>query len=259
VSATSAAGAVATWATPSGIPGATPGSCTPTSGSTFPLFSTTVSCQVLDAANDIATGTFQVEVVPTTQYFTRALIPADGATLAGGQLLDAAAGDGPGVTKVNFELTGGTLNQAVIATSVPTLFGWLASWDTTTVPNGTYTLQSVATDAANNVSVSTGTTVTVDNPPPSTVIGLPSNGATVTGSRWLDASASGGVTSVRYELTGGSLNQAVIATAVPTIVGWLAGWDSTSVTNGTYTLQSVASYAGGVTGTSPGVTITVSN
>ena len=56
VTATSQAGAVVTWPTPAGIPGATPGSCTPASGSTFPLFSSTVACQVLDNNGDVATG-----------------------------------------------------------------------------------------------------------------------------------------------------------------------------------------------------------
>ena len=51
----------------------------------------------------------------------------------------------------------------------------------------------------------------------------------------------------------------MIATGTPTIYGWLASWNTTSVANGTYTLQSVASYAGGVSGTSPGITVTVSN
>jgi hypothetical protein len=67
------------------------------------------------------------------------------------------------------------------------------------------------------------------------------------------------VTKVVYELTGGTLNDTVIATATPTIIGWLAGWNSTTVANGTYTLQSVASYPGGVSGTSPGITIMVNN
>ena len=72
VTATSPAAAVATWSTPAGLPGATPGNCTPTSGSTFPLFSTnTVICQVLDSAGDVATGTFEVYVSPTTLYFAR--------------------------------------------------------------------------------------------------------------------------------------------------------------------------------------------
>lgn len=68
---------------------------------------------------------------------------------------------------------------------------------------------------------------------------LPSNGASVSGSQNLDASASSGVTGVQYELTGESLNDTVVATATPTIYGWLATWNSTTVANGTYTLQSV--------------------
>jgi hypothetical protein len=67
------------------------------------------------------------------------------------------------------------------------------------------------------------------------------------------------VTSVKYELTGGTLTDQVIATATPTYYGWLAQWNTTTVPNGTYTLQSVAAYSGGVTGTSPGVTVTVAN
>ncbi len=122
---------MATWSTPSGIPGATPGSCTPASGSTFPLFTSTVTCQVLDHAKEVATGTFPVNVAPTTQYFTRVLIPSNGAVLAGSPYLDAAAGDGPGVIKVVFEVSGGTLSDKVIATATPTLFGWLAKWNTT--------------------------------------------------------------------------------------------------------------------------------
>lgn len=260
LSATSQAGAVATWSAPSSIPGATPGSCTPASGSNFPLLAnTTVTCQVIDALGDVAAGTFQVNVTPTTQNFTRMLIPSGSVTLAGSQILDAAAADAPGVIKVQYELTGGTLNQAVIVTGALTLFGWLASLDTTTVPNGSYTLQSVATDAANDVSTSAPVTINVNNPPPIALIGVPGNGAIVKGGQWLDAGASPGVTQVTYELTGASMTNAVIATGVPTYVGWLAGFNSTTVPNGAYTLTAVASYAGGVSGTSPGVSITVSN
>lgn len=184
-------------------------------------------------------------------------LPTNGATLSGTTLLDASAT--PGATQVQFELTGGSLNQAVIGTATPTLFGWLVKWDSTSVPNGTYTLQSVASYAGGVSATSTGVSVTVGNPSPATAVGLPAGGATVTGHQLLGAFASPGVTQVVFELTGGTLNGSVVATAVPTIFGWLVSWDSTTVPNGTYTLQSVASYAGGVSGTSPGVTITVSN
>ena len=52
-----------------------------------------------------------MNVAPTTQYFTRVLIPSNGAVLAGSPYLDAAAGDGPGVIKVVFEVSGGTLER----------------------------------------------------------------------------------------------------------------------------------------------------
>ena len=87
---------------------------------------------------------------------------------------------------------------------------------------------------------------------------LHTNKTTVTGLQYLDSSASPGVTQVQYELTGGTLNHKVIATGTPTIVGWLTRWDSTTVPNGVYTLQSVASYGGEVTAQCP-IAITVSN
>ena len=48
------------------------------------------------------------------------------------------------MTQVKYEITGGTLNDSVIATATPTIYGWIALWNTTGVANGTYTLQSVA-------------------------------------------------------------------------------------------------------------------
>ena len=96
-------------------------------------------------------------------------------------------------------------------------------------------------------------------PQPTTFVALPSDGAAVSGSQYLDAGASAGVTQVTFELTGEELNHAVIATAIATTIGWLARWNSTAVTNGTYTLQSVASYGPEVSGTSSPVTITVAN
>ena len=45
-------------------------------------------------------------------------------------------------------------------------FGWLAAWDSTTVPDGTYTLQSEAYDGAGLQALSAGVTVVVENTPP---------------------------------------------------------------------------------------------
>jgi hypothetical protein len=117
----------------------------------------------------------------------------------------------------------------------------------------------VAYYASGASGTSTGTTITVNNPPPTTNVIVPSNGATLTGSQYLDALASNNVTTVEFHLTGGTLNNALIATAAPTYYGWLTSWNTTTVANGTYTLQSVAYYASGASGTSTGTTIMVNN
>jgi hypothetical protein len=259
VTATSQAGATVKWSTPPALAGATPGTCTPASGSTFPLFTTTVTCQVLGAFSDIATGTFQVNVAPTTQFFTRVVLPADGATLAGAHYLDVLASDAPGVTKVVFELSGGTLSDQIIATATPTIVGWVAQWNSTTVPNGTYSLQSVATDADNDTDTSTPVSVTVNNPPPTTTVLVPSKGATLSGSTALDASASN-ATSVGFVLFGGSYgyNGQLLCTATLTYYGWVCSWNTTTVPDGSYVVVSGASGGGGST-FSAGVSITVHN
>ena len=51
-----------------------------------------------------------------------------------------------GIASVTYEVSGNGLTDKVIAHGTPTLYGWLASWNTTSVPNGTYDLQTVATD-----------------------------------------------------------------------------------------------------------------
>jgi hypothetical protein len=189
---------------------------------------------------------------------TSVVLPSNGASEAGKEALDAIAS--AGATQVQYELTGGSLLNQVIATGTPTIYGWLALWNTTTVPNGTYTLQSVASYPGGVSATSAPITVTVNNTPPSTAVLIPSNGTIASGTAAvLDASASANVTTVTYELTGGGITNQVIATGTPTLYGWLTVWNTTSVPNGIYSLQTVASYAGGVSGTSTPVSITVAN
>ncbi len=76
VGAMTSAGSVVTWPTPASLPGATPGPCTPPSGSTFPIGTTTVTCTVTDTGGDEATGTFQVVVQAPLSITTISLPPA---------------------------------------------------------------------------------------------------------------------------------------------------------------------------------------
>ena len=56
-------------------------------------------------------------------------------------------------------MSGGTLSDEVIATGTLTLSGWLAEWNTTLVPNGTYSLQSVGSDSGGVSGISAPVTV----------------------------------------------------------------------------------------------------
>ena len=178
---------------------------------------------------------------------TQVLVPSTGATVSGTQVvLDASAS--AGVTQVQFELTGGTLNNSVIATATPTIYGWIALWNSTTVGDGTYTLQSVATsDGASGTSP--GISITVSNGAPSVSIVLPNPGAGVSGTRVaLDAIASPGVTLVGFLLLAAACpvsSPCSLGAATSTIYGWVLAWNSESVPNGTYQLLGVAQYANG--------------
>ncbi len=352
VSTTNQNGAVVTWATPPSLPGTTPGTCTPASGSIFPPTPNFVICQVLDDHGNAASGGFTVTVngPPTTvslssstnpsvlgqqvtftatvspdpgggavtffdnrtqaslagcsavplsggsatcsttfnvtgahdiQAFygegtspiltqvvgplptTSVLIPSDGATISGAKaLLDAAASSAVGITSVSYNLTGGTLSNQHIAWGTPTLYGYLAQWDTTSVPNGTYTLQSVARDVDGASTTSAPITITVSNPPPLTAVLIPAGGATVLGTKALvDASATSavGIASVTFEVSGSGLTNQMVGTGTPTLYGYLAQWNTTAVPNGTYTLQSVTIDTGGNATTSTPVSVTVAN
>jgi outer membrane protein assembly factor BamB len=103
---------------------------------------------------------FGLEKVPP---ITSVVIPSNGATLSGTTTFDAQASDNVKVSRVEFRLTGGSSNNALIGVANPSPYGWIAQWDTTTVPNGPYTLNSVAYDPANNSGRSANVNITVQN------------------------------------------------------------------------------------------------
>ena len=169
---------------------------------------------------------------------TGVLIPSGGATLSGTATLDASASN---ATSVEFRLFGGPYGYAapVLCTATPSFYGWLCSWKTSTVPNGSYVLVSEAFNASGS-AFSSGVSITVKNPPTTGVL-IPSSGATASGSTYLDASASN-ATSVEFRLFGGTYGFAgpVVCTATPTLYGWLCAWNTSTVPNGSYVLASEA-------------------
>ena len=249
-----------TGALPSGVTLTTGGTLagTPAAGTAGTY---AVTLKATDGNSTVTTQSFTLTVGPGPS--TTVTAPGGGSALRGtATVLDAGATSAAGVKTVQYVITGGSYSKTVIATATPTVYGYLATWNTTTVPDGTYTLQSLVTDNANGTAYSAAVSIRVDNTAPTTYIGTPSNNASVKGTAVvLDAGASDNVSvaSVQFVLTGGSYNKTVIGTATATIYGYIATWNSTTVPDGTYTLQSVATDEAGNATTSAGIAIKVTN
>ena len=213
-----------------------------------------------DASNNLGTSsdyvfttTGPVDTTPPTVTLTA---PANGATLSGVATLSATASDNVGVDHVDF-LKGTTIIGADASSP------YSLAWDTTTVTNGTYSLTAKAYDAAGNNTTSTTVSVTVNNvvvPPPDTtpptvLITAPAAGATVSGATvTISANASDNVGVTQIEFYRGT----TLITS-DTTSPWAVTWNTTSLTNGTYSLTAKAYDAAGNTTTSTPVSVTVNN
>src|SRR5438093_1331386 len=93
-----------------------------------------------------------------------------------------------------------------------------------------------------------------DTTPPAVSITAPANGATVSGSVTVTASASDnvGVTAVTISVDGTTL-------CVDNTASYSCSWDTTTTTNASHTISATATDAAGNTGTAPVVSVTVSN
>ena len=124
---------------------------------------------VMTGALASAAAIVPTEVAGAAVPSTNVIIPSSGVSVSGSQvLLDATASSG--VTGVQFALSRSGPSNAVIVTATPTLFGWLATFNSTTVPNGTYSLQSLATDSAGDSASSPSISITVSNSPSASLV-----------------------------------------------------------------------------------------
>ena len=129
-------------------------SCTPPSGSTFPLGNKTVNCIATDAAGNTSSGTFVVTVQDTTP--PDLTVPADG-TVPATDLSGAV---------VAFTTVASDASGSVSVICIPP--------SGSVFPVGTTTVTCTATDSSGNDSSATFTlTVTGDNIPP--VVTVPAN------------------------------------------------------------------------------------
>jgi hypothetical protein len=126
---------------------------------------------------------------------------------------------------------------------------------------GTYYWQaSYSGDTYNSSSTSScGSETETVGASPTTSVLVPSSGKSLSGSTYLDASASN-ATSVEFLIFGGSYGYSphLIGTATSTEYGWLYDWNTTTVPDGSYDLVSEASNSSASTYSS-GVSIVVNN
>lgn len=162
--------------------------------------------------------------------------------------LSANASDNVGVVKVEFYVDG---NLKGSSTNSP----YTLSLNSTTLSNGTHSLQAKAYDAAGNVGSSSAQSFTVDNSVKDTTaptISVTEKGSSGTIQFNANASDNVGVTRVDYYLDGslkGSSNLAPYALQL----------DSTKLTNGSHSLLGRALDAAGNVGTSNAVSFTIDN
>lgn len=178
--------------------------------------------------------------------------PATGSAVVGTITVTASASDNVAVAGVQFQYNGAILGAEV--TSAP----YSVSANTTTVPNGSYTLTAVARDAAGNRTTSAPVTVKVSNGNttlPVAGITFPASGAIVAGTITVTANASddAGVAGVQFKYNGANLG-AEDTTAPYSVIA-----STGTVPNGLYTLTAVARDTTGNLTTSAPVTVTVAN
>ncbi|MGB9081709.1 MAG: Ig-like domain-containing protein [Desulfuromonadaceae bacterium] len=186
------------------------------------------------------------ELVPPTISFSS---PVNNTSVSGTVSVAAGASDNVGVAKVEFYVNS-------VLQDTETLAPYVYSWNTATLASGSYTLLAKAYDAAGNIGQSSAVTVTVvnDTTPPAVSLTTPANSAVVSGTVTVSANASDNIAVSKVEF----YENGVLLFASNT-APYSFSWNTSSVTNGSYTLVAKAYDTTGNIGQSSDVPVTVNN
>lgn len=213
----------------------------------------TLRARAIDAAGNVGSSanvgvTVQNVVPDTTAPTAQVTSPASGSTVAGTVNVGVSGADSVGVTKVEWYLNGALKGSSAGASAS-------FAWNTTTVANGSYTLQAKAYDAAGNVGSSATVSVSVQNAaadttPPSAAILSPATGAKVAKTVKVSVTSSDNVAVKRVDLL---VDGKVYASSTSATVDF--SWNTSKVSRGSHSLQAVAYDAAGNPGRSATVTV----
>jgi hypothetical protein len=210
-------------------------SCSPPSGSTFPLGTNSVTCTATDSHGNTATSTFQIIIQTPNAVLT---LPSD---------ITAEATSASGAT-VTFSPTASDVVDGSLPVSCTPASG-------TTFALGTTTVNCSATNSASSTTSGSFHVIVRDTTPPTVSLTAPSNSATVGGtSVTLSATASDNVAVANVQFKVDSTNIGSAVTSSP----YTTTWNSTGVSDGSHTLYAVAEDATGNYATSS-ISVTVEN
>jgi HYR domain-containing protein/Big-like domain-containing protein len=201
VAAGGASGAIVTFAASATdlSPSSPVVTCTPASGSAFPVGTTTVSCAATDAAGNTANGSFRVSVVDgVSPTVTVSISPATPSGAHGWYsapiTITVTAADNVGVSSVRYNLDGTSATYS----------------GPFTVGDGMHTVSATAADTSGNSTTSGAVSFNVDTTAPTVTLGGgPSLAATTTSSNLTCQTVdrlSGVATDATLVISGGSGN-----------------------------------------------------
>jgi len=189
--------------------------------------------------------------------------PADGSTVSGAVTIqvDATdAEDATGTLTVEVSIDGGAWQNA---TYNSTSGYYELNWDTTVETEGSHTIDARTADSANNTTNATQVTVNVDNvdDPPTASIVNPADGSTVSGTVTIQVDATDdrdaeGTLTVEVSIDSGAWQ----GTTYNSSSGYYElDWDTTTVADGSHTIDARATDSGSNTTNAAQVTVTVDN
>lgn len=219
----------------------------------------TVSATTHDASGNVATSeTVNITVANTLLDITAPTVsvtfPTSGSTVSGVVSATATAADNVEVVGLQFQING--INLGTEDTQAP----YSAIMDTTQAPNGSYSMTTIARDAAGNTATSAPVSFTINNglvdiTAPSVTVTSPANGATISGTVTVGATATDNtaIADVQFFINGVEIQ------AEDTTAPYEAILDTEAYADGQYTITAIARDTAGNTATSQPINVTVNN
>ena len=199
---------------------------------TVPSTSYALLSEAFNARGSAFSAPVSITVNNSPPPTTSVLVPVTGATLSGTTTLDASASN---ATSVEFWLLGGSYGYTghMIGTATPTPYGWVSTWNTTTVPNASYALLSEAFGAGGSAFSSPISIIVTNTSWPQNSYGPDRNGYQPNETT-IGTANVGTLALVRtYKAASGGASSPLIANGIlyEVIAGTLYAFDATGSTN----------------------------